>query len=55
MRVIDCDECGETLSAADDSELARQVASHYELRHSALEPGRAEALVAESAYDATDS
>ena len=28
MRVIECNECGETVSAANDEELARQLAAH---------------------------
>ena len=55
MRVFDCDECGETLSAADDSELTRVVASHYEAEHEPLDSDELEDKVGESAYDATDS
>ena len=55
MQVIDCD-CGETLQAANDEELARVLAAHYESEHEeALEPDQAEKLVAQRAYHATDA
>jgi predicted small metal-binding protein len=56
MRVIECNECGETISAADDEELARRLAAHLEAEHGAeLEGGEVEDLVHEQAYDAMDS
>jgi predicted small metal-binding protein len=55
MRVFDCDECGETISAADDSELTRLVAKHYAAEHTELDEEELEDKVSEGAYDATDS
>jgi predicted small metal-binding protein len=56
MRVIECNECGETVSAANDEELARNLAQHLRQEHD-LEPDEEEItdLVHEEAYDATDS
>ena len=56
MRVIECNECGETVSAANDEELARNLAQHLREEHDA-EPDEEEIsdLVHEEAYDATDS
>ena len=56
MRVYDCDECGETLQATNDAELATQVTDHMHDRHDReLEEDEADAIVAEHAYDATDA
>ena len=56
MRVLDCDECGETLTAANDAELATRVIDHMHDRHDIdLEEDEADALVAEEAYDAADA
>jgi hypothetical protein len=56
MRVIECNECGETLSAANDEELARHLAGHLASEHNE-QPDEDEVadLVHEQAYDATDS
>ncbi len=56
MRVIECNECGEAISAADDNELARNLAAHQESEHE-LETDDEEIaeLVADEAYEATDS
>jgi predicted small metal-binding protein len=56
MRVIECNECGETISAADDDELARRLGAHLKGEHD-LEPDEGEVgdLVHEQAYDASDS
>jgi hypothetical protein len=56
MRVIECNECGETISAANDDELARNLAGHLTSEHD-QEPDEDEVadLVHEQAYDATDS
>jgi predicted small metal-binding protein len=56
MRVIECNECGETISAANDEELERRLAEHLEAEHD-LEPDQDEVadLLHEQAYDATDS
>ena len=56
MRVIECNECGETVSAADDDELAGRLGQHLRSEHD-IEPDDEEVadLVHEQAYDATDS
>ncbi len=56
MRVIECNECGETISAANDDELGRHLAEHLRSEHGE-EPDQEEIddLVHEQAYDATDS
>ena len=56
MRVIECNECGETVSAANDDELAAKLAEHLRAEHD-LEPDDEEVadLVHDEAYDATDS
>ena len=56
MRVIECNECGDTISAANDEELAAHLAEHLRSEHDE-EPDEDEVkdLVHEQAYDATDS
>jgi predicted small metal-binding protein len=56
MRVIECNECGETVSAANDEELTTRLAEHLESEHD-VEPDEEEVadLVHEQAYDASDS
>ncbi|HWT23084.1 MAG TPA: DUF1059 domain-containing protein [Solirubrobacteraceae bacterium] len=54
MRVIECDECGETLQAATDEELARRLDQHLRAEHG-IEDADAEELVGTEAYDAMDS
>lgn len=56
MRVIECNECGEAISAASDKELARRLAAHLLDEHS-QEPDAddLEELVDGEAYDALDS
>jgi hypothetical protein len=56
MRVIECNECGETISAANDEELAAHLTEHMRSEHDA-EPDTDEVtdLVHEQAYDAMDS
>ncbi len=56
MRVIECNECGDTVSAANDEELAKHLAAHLRSEHDE-EPDEEEIedLVHEQAYDATDS
>ena len=54
MRVVECDECGETLQAATDEELAQRLETHLRQDHG-IEDADAEAIVAEEAYEATDS
>jgi len=56
MRVIECNECGDTVSAANDAELVRHLAEHIRSEHD-TEPDEEELtdLVHDEAYDATDS
>lgn len=55
MRVIDCDECGETVQAANDDELVAELRAHYDRQHGELDEADARDLVEREAYDATDS
>jgi predicted small metal-binding protein len=56
MRVIDCDECGETLKAANDDELRRNLVGHYAAEHDEQLSGEdAEEIVDGEAYEATDA
>jgi predicted small metal-binding protein len=56
MRVIECDECGETITAATDAELVKRLGTHLRSEHD-TEPDDEELaeLVEEEAYDAMDS
>jgi predicted small metal-binding protein len=54
MRVIECDECGETLQAATDAELTRRLDEHLRREHD-IDDADAEELVGAEAYDAMDS
>ena len=56
MRVVECDICGETVTAADDEELARRLAEHLSEAH-AQTPGEdsVTATIDREAYDAMDS
>lgn len=57
MRVVECNICGETLSAATDEELEQRLRSHLDSEHSSAQVGedRARELIANEAYDASDS
>lgn len=56
MRTIECDTCGATVTAADDSELARRLGEHMRTEHeSDLGQDELAALVADESYEATDS
>jgi len=57
MRVIECNECGETISAASDEELVGRLASHLSEEHDVTEPDEEELtdLVEAEAYEAMDS
>ena len=57
MRVIDCNECGATISAANDEELATELSNHMTSEHSDVDwdDERASELVGAEAYSATDS
>jgi predicted small metal-binding protein len=55
MRVIDC-QCGTTLKAANDEDLARSVRDHVNESHPEdLSDDQVQAMVAEEAYDAEDA
>ncbi len=56
MRVVECDICGETISGADDAELARRLSDHLSEEHD-QSPDEEEvmATVDREAYDAMDS
>jgi predicted small metal-binding protein len=56
-RVIECNICGEPLSAATDDELAGQVQAHYESEHpdAAIDEDQAHEMIAREAYDAGDA
>jgi predicted small metal-binding protein len=57
VRVIDCNECGATISAANDEELTGELSKHMKSEHSDVEwdDDGASELVSSQAYDATDS
>jgi hypothetical protein len=56
MKVIDCD-CGKTLQAGNDEDLAAAVRQHAAEEHPGMELDEegARQLVADRAYEATDS
>jgi hypothetical protein len=56
MRVLDCD-CGKTLQAGNDHDLANQVREHVAEDHpdAELTDDQARQLVADRAYEASDS
>jgi predicted small metal-binding protein len=56
MRVVECNICGETISAANDDELAGRVRDHLESEHD-QEPDdeQIRTMIEEEAYDAMDS
>jgi predicted small metal-binding protein len=55
--VIECNYCGETLSAGDDDELRRSLIRHTQEQHPDvdLSEDNARELVESTAYSATDS
>jgi predicted small metal-binding protein len=56
MRVIECNECGETLAAANDDELVRVLGAHLESEHDMeVDEDDLTELVEGEAYEATDS
>jgi hypothetical protein len=56
MRVIDCDRCGDTLTAPNDTELSVRLAAHFASEHDErLSEEDLEELLADEAYDAMDS
>jgi len=56
MRVIECNECGETLQAANDDELVRVLGRHLEQEHDMeVDDEDLTELVEAEAYEAMDS
>jgi predicted small metal-binding protein len=57
MRVIECNFCGEVVSAANDDDLAREVRRHMQDQHAdaGIDEQQAREMVERSAYSATDS
>ena len=57
MRIIDCNECGETIQATNDEDLARRLSEHMRSDHSDVEwdDEQAASTVSDQAYMATDS
>jgi hypothetical protein len=56
-RVIECNVCGEPLSAATDDELVAQVERHYAAEHedAGMDEDEAREMVESEAYDAGDA
>jgi predicted small metal-binding protein len=56
MQVIECNECGETLQAAENDELVKVLGAHLASEHD-IEPDEEELteLVEAEAYEAMDS
>ena len=56
MQVIECDECGETLQAAENEELVKILGRHLKAEHD-IESDEEELteLVESDAYEAMDS
>jgi len=56
MRVIECNVCGETISAASDDELVTRLGAHLIAEHEeASDAEELQELVEAEAYDALDS
>ena len=56
MRVIECNECGETLQAATDEELVRILSAHLASEHDIdADEEELTELVEAEAYEAMDS
>jgi predicted small metal-binding protein len=56
MRVIECNECGDTVTGANDEELTAHLVEHLRSEHDQQpEEDEVADLVHEGAYDATDS
>jgi predicted small metal-binding protein len=55
MRVIECNECGETISAANDKELAAHLAEHLRSEHDIDADEADVGEMVDEAYEATDS
>jgi predicted small metal-binding protein len=55
MRVIECNECGETISAANDKELGAHLVEHLQSEHDIDVDDADLAEMLDGAYDAMDS
>ena len=56
MRVIECNHCGETISAASDDELAGRLAAHLSEEHDeSVDAEDVQEAVEAEAYEALDS
>jgi len=56
MRVIECNECGETIQAANDEELVRNLGAHLASEHDMdVDEEELTELVEAEAYEAMDS
>ncbi len=56
MRVIECNHCGETISAASNDELTGRLATHLSEEHDQTpDPEELQELVEAEAYEALDS
>jgi predicted small metal-binding protein len=57
MRVVECNVCGEPLSAANDDELVRRLHSHVESEHpdEEFDESAARTMIDEQAYTASDN
>ena len=56
MRVIECNECGETLQAATDEDLVRLLTAHLQSEHDEeTDEEELTELVESDAYEAMDS
>ena len=56
MRVVECDVCGETISAADDEELVGRMKDHLAEEHDrSPEEDAIRQTIDREAYDAMDS
>jgi predicted small metal-binding protein len=56
MRVVECNICGEAISAASDDELVGRVRDHLRSEHDEEpDPEEIESMVSDEAYDAMDS
>ena len=56
-RTIECNHCGEPMSAANDEELLAQIQEHYAREHeeTVMKEAQARELIAAEAYDAGDA
>ena len=56
MRTIECDVCGEPVSAADDDELLGRLKTHLAEEHDLMpDDDEVQQTIDREAYDATDS